>query len=178
VADRVSLSRLTAGDAEEFVAAMRASRRLHGRWITPPDTPAAFELMLARTREESFVSLVARRRADRALIGYFNLSNIVRGGLQAANLGYGAVAAHTGRGYMTEALELVLDEAFEVLGLHRVEAGIQPSNQRSIALVTRCGFVREGFSERYLRIGGEWRDHERWAIDVERRREWERAGGR
>jgi NADH dehydrogenase [ubiquinone] 1 alpha subcomplex assembly factor 7 len=34
----------------------------------------------------------------------------------------------------------------------------------SIALVKSCGFSLEGYSPRYLKIGGRWRDHERWAI--------------
>jgi ribosomal-protein-alanine N-acetyltransferase len=69
---------------------------------------------------------------------------------------------------MGEGIQLVLAHAFEDLGLHRIEANIQPGNHRSIALVRRAGFVREGFSERYLLIDGRWRDHERWAIRVER----------
>jgi ribosomal-protein-alanine N-acetyltransferase len=65
---------------------------------------------------------------------------------------------------MREGLVLVLRHAFETVGLHRVEANIQPENVRSIALVEGLGFRREGYSPRYLRIGGEWRDHVRYAI--------------
>ena len=65
---------------------------------------------------------------------------------------------------MTEAVRLATAHAFEALGLHRLEANIQPGNLRSIALVKRLGFRLEGFSPRYLRMGGEWRDHERWAL--------------
>jgi ribosomal-protein-alanine N-acetyltransferase len=65
---------------------------------------------------------------------------------------------------MTEGLRRMLGHAFEQLKLHRVEANVQPHNLSSIALVKRAGFVREGFSRRYLKIGGRWRDHERWAI--------------
>ena len=68
---------------------------------------------------------------------------------------------------MTEALQLVLREAFTKLGLHRLEANIQPGNTASIALAKRCGFELEGFSPRYLKVGGRWRDHERWAIRAE-----------
>jgi ribosomal-protein-alanine N-acetyltransferase len=171
---RVIVRSLRADDRDEFVAAMRASRRLHGRWLTPPATPEAFDEWLRRAHEELFVSMLACRREDGAIVGYFNISQIIRGPLQSAFLGYGAVAAHAGRGYMTEGLELVLDRAFTDLRLHRLEANIQPGNTASIALVRRCGFVKEGFSERYLKIGGRWRDHERWAIRSE---QW-RARGR
>jgi ribosomal-protein-alanine N-acetyltransferase len=72
---------------------------------------------------------------------------------------------------MTEALTLTLRIAFRRLRLHRVEANIQPGNRASIALVRRAGFRREGLSPRYLKIGGRWRDHERWALTVE---DWRR----
>ena len=72
---------------------------------------------------------------------------------------------------MTEALALTLRIAFGRLRLHRVEANIQPGNRASIALVRRAGFRREGLSPRYLKIGGRWRDHERWALTVE---DWRR----
>ena len=65
---------------------------------------------------------------------------------------------------MSEAIALALQRAFRELALHRVEANIQPDNTRSIALVRRFGFRREGFSPSYLKLGGRWRDHERWAL--------------
>lgn len=69
---------------------------------------------------------------------------------------------------MTEGLNQVLDFAFQNLGLHRVEANIQPNNDTSRKLVQRCGFVLEGFSAKYLFIDGKWRDHERWVAFDER----------
>jgi ribosomal-protein-alanine N-acetyltransferase len=64
-------------------------------------------------------------------------------------------------------MHLVLRDAFTNLGLHRLEANIQPGNDASVALARRCGFELEGFSPRYLKVGGRWRDHERWAIRAE-----------
>jgi ribosomal-protein-alanine N-acetyltransferase len=65
---------------------------------------------------------------------------------------------------MSAAMPLVLSHVFNRLKLHRLEANIQPSNHRSILLVRRAGFSREGYSRKYLRICGRWRDHERWAL--------------
>jgi ribosomal-protein-alanine N-acetyltransferase len=164
---RVRLAPLTAADEPDFIAAMRASRALHRPWIAMPETPEAFAEYLARNESDAQDRLLLRRRSDGALAGYFNLSNILRGPFQCAFLGYGAVAGLEGRGYMSEGMQLLLRRAFTTLGLHRVEANIQPGNGPSIALARRSGFELEGYSVRYLKIGGRWRDHERWAIRSE-----------
>jgi ribosomal-protein-alanine N-acetyltransferase len=78
---------------------------------------------------------------------------------------------------MSEGLQLVLARAFTDLRLHRLEANIQRGNLASIALVRKAGFVREGLSERYLKIAGRWREHERWAIRAEQWRERNRRLG-
>ena len=130
-------------------------------------TDEGYDALLERASSERHEPLFVCRTGDGAIVGFFNLSEIIRGGLQSAFLGYGSVVAHAHHGYMGEGIQLVLAHAFEDLGLHRIEANIQPGNHRSIALVRRAGFVREGFSERYLLIDGRWRDHERWAIRVE-----------
>jgi ribosomal-protein-alanine N-acetyltransferase len=169
---RVLLRRLARADSAAFVAAAQASRALHGAWVSPPATAEAYATRWKRLREDPrTISLVAVRRSDTAFVGVFNLSEIIRGPLQQAYLGYYAFAPHAGQGYMREAMDLLLRYAFSMLKLHRIEANIQPRNTPSIALVQGAGFVKEGFSERYLKIAGRWRDHERWAINADR---WQR----
>jgi len=167
VAPRVFLRPPARGDEDEFLTGMRASRSLHVPWLYAPQTPEDYREYLVRALRPSTEFFLACRQADGAILGFLNLSEVVRGNFQSAYLGYGAVVQYAGQGYMREALGLVLDESFGPLGLHRVEANIQPGNAASIALVRRAGFQLEGMSPRYLKIGGSWRDHERWAIRSE-----------
>jgi ribosomal-protein-alanine N-acetyltransferase len=155
-------------DRDEFIRLAGASARFHRGLVSPPRHPADFAAYVRRSRDPRQLPLLVCRRADGAILGAINLSEIVRGNFWSAYLGYYAFAAHARQGYMTEALRLVVRHAFRGLRLHRLEANIQPGNDASIALVRRLGFAREGFSPRYLRIGGPWRDHERWALLRER----------
>lgn len=171
VGPRVYLRPPRAGDARAFLAAARASRSLHGPWTRPPDTSARFAAFVRRyaPRGEAAVNagFLVRRRDDDALVGVFNFSEIVHGAFRSTYLGYFGFAPHAGRGYMTEGMALALDVAFRKLKLHRVEVNIQPTNQRSLALAKRVGFTREGFSRRYVKISGRWRDHVRFAMLAE-----------
>ena len=168
---RVHLRRPTARDADRFIAAARASRRIHGTWVSAPATPAAFRDYVARfgrpLKSATDVGYVAARLDDDALVGVLNLSEIVRGAFQSAYLGYYAFAPFAALGYMTEAVALLLEAAFDELDLHRVEVNVQPRNLRSLALVERVGFEREGYSRRYVKVGGRWRDHVRFAMLAE-----------
>ncbi len=166
---RVLLAGPRPSDAEEFLAMVRASRSLHGEWSHPPRDHAGYEELLARHARPDTEVLFVRRREDGALAGVFVISQIVRRAFQSGYLGYYASAACARQGLMGEGLALVLDHAFGPLGLHRLEANVQPGNVASLALVRRAGFRLEGFSPRYLKLGGRWRDHERWAIVAE---EW------
>jgi ribosomal-protein-alanine N-acetyltransferase len=164
---RVVLRAPTLADEEEFTSRMRRSRRHHGSWISMPVTHAAYVTYVERNAHDNVELFIACRREDGAIVGFFNISQIVRGPMRGAFLGYGGVADFAGQGYMTEGMWQLLATAFGPLGLHRLEANIQPGNAASIALARRCGFECEGFSPRYLKIGGRWRDHERWAIRTE-----------
>lgn len=162
-------------DRDAFLAAVARSRRLHGSWVHPPDSPETYTAYLRAfggplrrspldARHAAFLAL-DRNTLDP--VGVFNFSEIVRGGLQSAFLGYYAFDGWEGRGFMREGLALALATAFHTLLLHRVEANVQPDNTRSIRLVEAAGFVREGYSPRYVKVGGRWRDHIRYALLVE-----------
>jgi ribosomal-protein-alanine N-acetyltransferase len=164
IGERVAIRRPTAGDCDEFVALMLASREFHTPWVDPPKSPAAYEEYLRIRAREDMDGFLIIQRTGGAVAGYINLNCIVRGFFQSAYLGYAIGAPFAGKGLMTEAMKLVTRYAFEEMKLHRVEANIQPANAASIALVQKCGFHMEGFSPRYLQIFGQWRDHERWAL--------------
>lgn len=164
----------SARDEAEFLDLVRKSRRLHRPWVSPPATPDRFRRYLRRCKEPNFCGMLVCRREDGRIVGVINISEIVRGVLQSAYVGYWAGAPFAGQGHMARGLALALRHAFRGLGLHRLEANLQPGNVRSRRLAKGAGFRKEGFSRRYLKIGGRWRDHERWAI---LREEWG-AGGR
>jgi [ribosomal protein S5]-alanine N-acetyltransferase len=164
---RVFLRSAVPADGPEFVDLMRVSRALHRPWSTPPTKLDQFAALVDRSRADDFDLQLVCLRDGGAIAGYFTLSQIFRRAFQSAYLGYDGSAPYAGRGYMSEGLALVLRHAFRVQRLHRVEANIQPGNARSRALVERAGFRLEGYSPRYLKIGGRWRDHERWALTIE-----------
>ncbi|RDI48848.1 GNAT family N-acetyltransferase [Aquicella lusitana] len=157
-------------DETAFIQASLRSETLHHPWTSAPKTHEAYQAYLSSFSQPSNKSFLVMSRTNE-ILGVFNLSEIVRGCFQNSYLGYYAFSGQEGKGYMSQGMKLVLDYAFNVLALHRVEANIQPGNVRSIYLVQKNGFRKEGYSLRYLKINDEWRDHERWALTAE---EWKR----
>lgn len=151
-------------DAAELVQANLDSRDYHGPWMQPFTTSDGFEDWYGAQATGANAGFIARDVASGRIVGVTNLSQIFLKGFQNAYLSYHGMAAFAGQGSMTEAVRMTVDHAFTEIGLHRLEANIQPANHRSIALVKRVGFKKEGFSPRYLKIGGVWCDHERWAL--------------
>lgn len=101
--------------------------------------------------------------ALRTPVGTVALSQIIRGPFQSCFVGYKTDFRHINKGYMTEALQRVLDYAFAELKLHRMEATVMPNNAPSLKVLTKVGFIEEGYSKKYLRINGIWEDHVRLA---------------
>jgi [ribosomal protein S5]-alanine N-acetyltransferase len=154
-------------DGGEWINLNRRSITFYKGLATPMLTVQRFAAYVERCKQADFAGFLVCRLEDDAIVGSINLSQIFRGGFQNAYLGYQVGAPYAGQGYLTEAIRLILKQAFTRMKLHRLEANIQPDNVASIALVRRAGFRKEGYSRRYLKIGGRWRDHERWAILAE-----------
>jgi ribosomal-protein-alanine N-acetyltransferase len=169
VGTRVYLRKLRAADREEYVQRMIDSRAMHGRYVNPMTKPSDFDALIPRLRQTNRLMTAACLRDTHAIVGAINLNEIVRGITQTCYIGYQAFTPYDSKGLMTESLALILTHAFRDLKLHRVEAGIQPENIKSIALVQRLGFRYEGLAKRLIKIQGRWRDHQRWAILAE---EW------
>jgi [ribosomal protein S5]-alanine N-acetyltransferase len=153
-----------AADKAALLAAVLASRTLHRPWITAPETAAEFRVYLRKMAQPINRGYLVCRTDTDEIAGVINLTNMILGPFRSGYLGYYALRGHEHRGYMRAGLEAVTRHAFGTLKLHRLEANIQPGNAASIALARACGFSKEGYSPRYLKIGGRWRDHERWAI--------------
>ena len=166
----VYLCRPAREDRDEYLALRRDSADFHRPWdpLPPPGVDPysheSFERYLAGANSDRRLCMLLRRCEDDAIVGAINLNEIVRGVLQSAFLGYWIGAPFARRGYMTAGLRLAIDHAFGPCGLHRVEANVRPENAPSIALVERLGFRLEGYSPRYVKIAGEWSDHQRWAL--------------
>lgn len=161
---KIRITHVSRADAEELIAANRASQAHHLPWVASFTDQAGFDGWFSRTLVGANVGLVAREAASNAVVGVVNLNEIVAGVFQSAYMGYYGMANFARQGLMTETLRAAVRHAFDDLGLHRLEANIQPGNVASIALARRVGFQKEGYSPRYLRIDGKWRDHERWAL--------------
>jgi ribosomal-protein-alanine N-acetyltransferase len=161
---RVKIRPPLAEDHKEFTSLVRSSRRFLAHGSSPPVDARRFAEYLARNRRDNFVAFLLCDRKNDRILGAVDLSQMFHGNFKSAYLGYWIGAPFARQGYMREGLEPVLKAAFGILKLHRVEANIQPENIPSRALAIALGFHLEGYSPRYLRIGGHWRDHERWAL--------------
>ena len=170
---RVLLRHPVPEDEAAFAELVAKSEEIRASWVPAPRRDAGsdprrwFASLLRANAAGNNHKLFICRLEDDVLLGCMNVNEVVLGSFLSGYLGYWIGGPYARRGYAGEALGLMLRYAFGELGLHRLEANIQPGNEASRALVRSAGFRLEGLSPRYLQIGGAWRDHERWAITVE-----------
>jgi ribosomal-protein-alanine N-acetyltransferase len=160
-------------------AAVLSLYKLNRAFLTPWEPKRSDNFYSLQAQRESIESMQAARQVDQGygfgiflketgeLVGRVNLSGVVRGVFQNANIGYLLAEQYNGHGYMSEAVNLVLRYAFKELGLHRVQAGTMLNNYGSMRVLQKCGFRHEGVARRYLKINGNWEDHNIFAITAE-----------
>ncbi|MGB3809605.1 MAG: GNAT family protein [Parvibaculum sp.] len=172
IGDGVWLRGPQISDHAEWAALREVSREFltpwEPTWSAEELTKASFRRRIRRyqreTREDRAYPFFIFRETDNALVGGCTLSNVNRGVQQFCTLGYWAGAPFAGQGYVTKAVRALIPYVFEELKLHRLQAACMPENERSKAVLRRCGFREEGYARGLLRINGVWRDHVQFAI--------------
>lgn len=159
-------------DFDEWAALRSESRSFlepwEPRWAHDEFEPAVWRQRIRRYRSDlassASVTFFVFDNASGALAGGITVGNIRRGAAQSANIGYWMGERHAGRGLMAEALQLVVQHCFGTLRLHRLEAACIPGNNRSVRVLEKAGFQREGLLRSYLNINGAWQDHHLYAL--------------
>ena len=153
-----------AADEQAFLKAMQSSASLHYPWVSAPSDHAGWVRYMDRLKRVNEAGFLVKSLSAGEICGVINLNLITYEALCSAYVSYFGVAGQAEQGYMKEGLTQVVQHAFGKLGLHRLEANIQPDNLASVALAQSVGFQYEGFSPGLLKINNVWCDHERWAV--------------
>jgi ribosomal-protein-alanine N-acetyltransferase len=180
VTERLVLRPPRTNDVGEMRRALRSNAAHLRPWSAAPapgEDPASLasvsRAMLQHRRDwkrgVAFVLVIAPRDDDTRVLGRIALGGVLRGAFQNAYLGYWIDQQHQGGGFATEAVCAMTTFAFSAAQLHRVQAAVMPRNSRSLRVLEKAGYRREGFAERYLYIAGRWEDHVLYAITAE---EW------
>ena len=165
--ERVTLRLPAPGDYREWAALRAQSRSFlepwEPRWTSDELDRSAWRQRIGRYREDYArgvaVAFFIFELQSEQLLGGITLGNIRHGVAQTGHIGYWIGECHAGKGYMVEALRLLAGFAFDTLRLHRIEAACIPGNARSIRVLEKAGFRREGLLRSYLMINGIWQDH-------------------
>lgn len=183
--DRLVLRPIRTNDIPELYKALRRNID-HLRPFSPQPAPEDRRVTLALASREVTRWRTLWRRGDSyafflfpkgvrqhpPVVGRVTLGRVTRGAFMNAYLGYFIDKDEQGKGLSSEAVRAVVTFAFDVLGLHRVQAAIMPRNASSLRVAERCNFRKEGHALRYLQIAGSWENHDLFAITTE---EWSSA---
>ena len=160
-ARRLSLRPLTSNDVPDLYEIF-SDPEVTRYWSSPPYTEMAQAEALLAEIEESFLQRTlfqwgVEREADGKVVGTVTLWQLDIGNRRGES-GFALGREAWGQGLMTEALGALFAFCFGVLGLHRLEADVEPANERSLALLERLGFRREGVLRERWFTYGEWQD--------------------
>jgi ribosomal-protein-alanine N-acetyltransferase len=169
---RVTLRMPVSSDFREWAALRAESRKFlepwEPRWSSDELEWPAWRNRLSRYRDDYEhgigVAFLIFDMASGRMVGGITVGNIRYGVAQCGQIGYWIGERHAGKGYMPDALAVVARHAFRTMRLHRLEAACIPDNERSIRVLEKAGFQREGLLRSYLRINGVWHDHYLYAL--------------
>ncbi|WP_432985388.1 GNAT family N-acetyltransferase [Dactylosporangium sp. CA-233914] len=172
----VTLRPYRRSDARAWSEVRRANEQWLGKWEPTPygtwhdlNSVAAFRAVHADLRRAARhgTAMPFAVCYEGRLVGQLTLGNIVRRAFCSGYAGYWIDSRFAGKGIIPTALALVVDHAFSVGGLHRIEVNIRPDNAASRRVVEKLGFRQEAYHHRYLHIDGDWRDHLGYAMTTE-----------
>lgn len=165
--DKVRLRMPQASDYREWAELRAISRGFlepwEPRWMPDEFERSAWRLRINHYRRDfaqgAAMAFFMFERGHGRLVGGITLGNIRHGVSKSAQIGYWIGQPYAGQGLMTDAVKTLSRFAFGELTLHRIEAACIPENSRSIRVLEKAGFRREGLLRSYLRINGVWQDH-------------------
>jgi [ribosomal protein S5]-alanine N-acetyltransferase len=152
---------------QTYLDFVKRNREFHEPWVYVPDEPRYYDQYINRLKMGRTLGVFVYTNDTEEFVGVINLNSIKLEPFSSAALGYYGEQKFSGQGMMKEGILLILNHAFNNVGLNRIEANIQPKNAQSLALVKACGFTYEGFSKKFLKIDINYQDHERWAFLAE-----------
>jgi [ribosomal protein S5]-alanine N-acetyltransferase len=151
-------------DEVEYLANYKKNRADLKPWVHVPKNSNEFRQYALEMRTKENKAFVVYDKGTKKMIGLVELRDIYMFDFKNSYMVYFGFKPHLRKGLMSQAVKMVIQLAFKKLKLHRLEANIQPTNLASIALAKSCGFKREGYSPKFIKKNGTWKDHERWAI--------------
>ena len=151
-------------DEVEYLKNYRLSKAILKPWVQAPKNATEFKEYVCEMSSEENKAFVVIDKKTQSMLGIVELRDIFMFDFKNSYIIYFAFVPNLKKGCMSQAVKMVTKFAFNKLKLHRLEANIQPTNLASLALARSCGFIKEGYSPKFIKKNGKWKDHERWAI--------------
>ncbi|MGN1056499.1 MAG: GNAT family N-acetyltransferase [Comamonas sp.] len=160
----MELTQLTEKDGPVLWAFENQHRQHFESWInarpvsfyTPEGFAQALQTaLLQQAADQAYHYLIW---VEGELAGRINLTQIKRQHFHSATLGYRIAPAHQGHGLASEAVRSIMQKAFQMHQLQRLEATARPENPASIRVLLKNGFQQFGHSRCSLQLHRQWFD--------------------
>lgn len=109
-----------------------------------PEAKTLIKSFLHDFRNKKGITWAIEVKDEKKMIGSFAFWRIIKNHCRA-EFGYSLLPAHWGKGYMEETFRTLIGYAFKNMGIHSLEANVNPGNDRSIRLLERFGFRKEAY---------------------------------